>query len=88
LSRVPGRPARTVLRGPGHSNVLRLPDREIRMCKLRIKVSGSMRSPRGASEFRRIRSYLQTTQKHGIGRLTAPTDAMLGIPWTPTNATA
>jgi transposase len=58
------------------------------MCKLRIKVSGSMRSQRGAEEFCRIRSYLQTTRKHGIGWLTALTDAMRGIPWMPDEATA
>ena len=63
-------------------------EREIRMCKLRIKVSGSMRSTRGAAEFCRIRSYLQTTKKHGIGWLDALTDAMHGIPWTPETATA
>jgi hypothetical protein len=63
-------------------------EREIRMCKLRIKVSGSMRSQRGAAEFCRIRSYLQTTQKHGLGWLNALTDAMLGIPWMPSTATA
>jgi len=58
-------------------------EREIRMCKLRIKVSGSMRSLRGAAEFCLIRSYLQTTKKHGIGWLEALTDAMRGIPWMP-----
>jgi hypothetical protein len=58
-------------------------EREIRMCKLRIKVSGSMRSPRGAREFCLIRSYLQTTKKHGIGWLEALTDAARGIPWMP-----
>jgi transposase len=62
-------------------------EREIRMCKLRIKVSGSMRSQRGADEFCRIRSYLQTTKKHGIGWLTALSDAMQGIPWMPDEAT-
>lgn len=62
-------------------------EREIRMCKLRIKVSGSMRSMRGAEEFCRIRSYLQTTKKHGIDWLDALTDAMHGIPWMPQTAT-
>jgi transposase len=62
-------------------------EREIRMCKLRIKVSGSMRSTRGAEEFCRIRSYLQTTKKQGIGWLDALTDAMRAIPWMPDTAT-
>lgn len=63
-------------------------EREIRMCKLRIKVSGSMRSMRGAEEFTRIRSYLQTTKKHGIDWLQALTDVLRGIPWMPDTATA
>lgn len=63
-------------------------EREIRMCKLRIKVSGSMRSQRGAAEFCRIRSYVQTAKKNGIGWLEALTDAMQGIPWMPTTTTA
>ena len=63
-------------------------EREIRMCKLRIKASGSMRSMRGAEEFARIRSYLQTTKKHGIDWLEALTDALRGIPWMPDAATA
>jgi transposase len=63
-------------------------EREIRMCKLRIKVSGSMRSQRGAAEFCRIRSYLQTVKKNGVGWLEALTDAMQGIPWMPTTTTA
>jgi transposase len=63
-------------------------EREIRMCKLRIKVSGCMRSMRGAEEFCRIRSYLQTAKKHGLGWLEALTDALRGIPWMPDAATA
>jgi transposase len=63
-------------------------EREIRMCKLRIKVSGSMRSMRGAEEFCRIRSYLQTTKKHGIDWFEALTDALRGIPWMPNTAAA
>jgi transposase len=63
-------------------------EREIRMCKLRIKVSGSMRSVRGATEFRLIRSHLQTTKKHGIGWLEALTDAARAIPWMPPPLTA
>ena len=43
---------------------------------------------RGAEEFCRIRSYLQTTTKHGIDWLAALTDALHGIPWMPDTATA
>jgi hypothetical protein len=47
-----------------------------------------MRSMRGAEEFTRVRSYLQTTKKHGIDWLEALTDALRGIPWMPDTATA
>lgn len=57
------------------------------MCKLRIKVSGCMRSMRGAREFCLIRSYLRTASKYGICWLDALADAMRGIPWMPTTAT-
>jgi hypothetical protein len=62
-------------------------EREIRMCKLRIKVSGSIRSMRGAEEFCRIRSYLQTTKKHGTDRLDALTDTIRGTPRIPQTTT-
>ncbi len=53
------------------------------MSKLRIKVSGCMRSMTGAENFCTIRSYLSTTAKHGIGMLDALTRAASGIPWIP-----
>ena len=58
-------------------------EREIRMSKLRIKVSGCMRSVAGAEAFCAIRSYLATAAKHGIGRLDALTRAAAGTPWIP-----
>ena len=58
-------------------------ERAIRMVKQRIKVSGSMRSEHGARAFLRIRSYLQTTAKNGIGWLQALTDLFHHIPWLP-----
>jgi hypothetical protein len=58
-------------------------EREIRMSKLRIKVSGCMRSMAGAEAFCAIRSYLSTAAKHGIGRLDALTRAAAGTPWIP-----
>jgi len=53
-------------------------EREIRMAKLRIKVSGCMRSMAGAEVFCAIRSYLSTAAKHGIGKLDALTRAASG----------
>jgi transposase len=58
-------------------------EREIRMSKLRIKVSGCMRSMAGAEAFCAIRSYLATAAKHGIGRLDALTRAAAGTTWMP-----
>ena len=55
----------------------------IRMSKLRIKVSGCMRSTAGAEEFCAIRSYLATAARHGTGWLGALTRAAEGNPWIP-----
>ncbi|MGI8449858.1 MAG: IS66 family transposase [Streptosporangiaceae bacterium] len=58
-------------------------EREIRMGKLRIKVSGCMRSMTGAEAFCAIRSYLATAAKHGTGMLDALTQAATGTAWLP-----
>jgi transposase len=58
-------------------------ERAIRMSKLRIKVSGCMRSMQGAEAFCAIRSYLATADRHGIGSLDALTRAARGSPWIP-----
>ena len=55
----------------------------IRMSKLRIKVSGCMRSMTGAEAFCAIRSYLATADRHGISWLDALTRAAGGRPWIP-----
>lgn len=58
-------------------------EQSIRMAKLRIKVSGCMRSMTGAEEFCAIRSYLHTATRHGLGALDAITQALQGQPWIP-----
>ena len=55
----------------------------IRMSKLRIKVSGCMRSMTGAEVFCAIRSYLATATRHGVSWLDALTQAAEGRPWIP-----
>jgi transposase len=58
-------------------------EQSIRMSKLRIKISGCMRSMAGAGEFCAIRSYLATAARHGITGLDALTRAFQGNPWIP-----
>jgi hypothetical protein len=58
-------------------------ERAIRMSKLRIKISGCMRSMAGAEEFCAIRSYLASAARHGISALDALTQAFQGNPWIP-----
>jgi transposase len=58
-------------------------EREIRMVKLRQKVSGSLRTFVGAQQFCAIRSYLATAAKHGHNLLDALTDLAAGDPWMP-----
>jgi transposase len=61
-------------------------EQDIRMSKLRIKVSGCMRSMAGAEVFCAIRSYVATAARHGIGALDALTRAAQGDPWIPESA--
>jgi hypothetical protein len=56
-------------------------EQAIRMSKLRIKVSGCMRSMAGAEEFCALRSYLATAARHGTGALEALISAFQGRPW-------
>lgn len=58
-------------------------EQAIRMSKLRIKISGCMRSMTGAEEFCAIRSYLATAARHGVSALDALTSAFQGQPWIP-----
>jgi transposase len=61
-------------------------ERDIRMIKLRQKVSGCLRTLTGARQFCAIRSYLSTAAKHG--RAFFDTLVMLaeGQPWLPANS--
>jgi len=58
-------------------------EREIRMVKIRQKVSGCLRTLTGAHHFAAIRSYTATTQKHGINLYDALTRLATGTPWLP-----
>ena len=61
-------------------------EQTIRMPKLRIKVSGSMRTLTGAEHFAAIRSYTATATRQGIGMLDALITAAAGNPWIPATA--
>jgi transposase len=61
-------------------------EQTIRMPKLRVKVSGSMRTMTGAEHFAAIRSYTATAARQGIDILDALIQAATGNPWIPTPA--
>ena len=61
-------------------------EREIRMLKLRQKISGSMRTLAGAQNFCDIRSYLATAVKHAIRFIDALTMLAEHRPWLPAHA--
>jgi transposase len=57
-----------------------LAERDIRMTKLKLKISGTFRSELGACAFARIRGYISTLKKQGLNVLDALTRAFLGNP--------
>jgi transposase len=58
-------------------------EREIRMAKLRQKVSGCLRTMTGAQHFAAIRSYTATATKHDLGMFDALHQLVNGNPWLP-----
>ncbi|MGA8460710.1 MAG: IS66 family transposase [Streptosporangiaceae bacterium] len=58
-------------------------ERDIRMAKLRQKVSGCLRTMTGARQFCAIRSYLSTAAKHGLTFFDALVKLTQGRPWMP-----
>ncbi len=57
-----------------------LAERDLRMVKLKQKISGCFRTPHGAEVFCRIRSYISTVRKQGHGVLGAIEKAIVGNP--------
>jgi transposase len=70
----------TDLRSPFDNNRA---EQQIRMVKIRQKVSGCLRTLDGAQQFTLIRSYLATATAQGRNALQALTDLAAGHPWLP-----
>jgi transposase len=60
-----------------------LAERDIRMLKVKQKVSGAFRSRTGAKTFCAIRSYISTVRKHNVNVIDAIYDAFVGVPFMP-----
>jgi transposase len=60
-----------------------LAERDVRMVKIKQKVSGAFRTRTGAEIFCAIRSYISTVRKHGLNVIDAIYDALSGNPFIP-----
>ena len=63
-----------------------LAERDIRMAKLYMKISGCFRTLEGASQFCRIRSYISTARKNNLNSLASLKNLFLGFPFIPKHA--
>ena len=59
-------------------------ERDVRMIKVKQKVSGTFRTESGARTFCAIRSYISTVRKQGHNVIDAIYEAFLGRPFIPT----
>jgi transposase len=61
-------------------------ERDLRMAKLQMKISGCWRTTSGADTFCALRSYVSTARKNGTGVMDALTGLIAGTPWQPAPA--
>jgi len=60
-----------------------LAERDLRMAKVKMKISGTFRSWDGAHDFCRIRGYISTARKNSVSVIGALSDAFEGEPYLP-----
>ena len=65
-----------------------LAERDVRMVKVKQKVSGTFRTHSGADTFCAIRSYISTVRKQGHNVIDAIYDAFVGQPFIPSGGVA
>ena len=58
-------------------------ERDLRMLKVKQKVSGCFRTEGGAAEFCRLRSYVSTMKKQGRGVMETIRSLFIGAPILP-----
>lgn len=65
-----------------------LSERDLRMMKLRQKISGTFRCFKALENFCRIRGYVSTARKNGVNALDSLQRVFLGTPFVPTRKSA
>jgi len=65
-----------------------LSERDLRMMKLRQKISGTFRNFDALVDFCRIRSYVSTAKKNGLNALDALRRVFVGVPFVPAGNTS